>query len=57
MSGGKKKALARALFALGQHEALCRAAAELRQDDALLAFLDDLYVVTVPERARAAWKV
>ena len=47
-------ALAPALFALGQHEALCRAAAELHQDDALLAFLDDLYVVTVPERARAA---
>ena len=40
-----------ALFALGQHEALCRAASELHRDNALLAFLDDLYVVTVPERA------
>ena len=46
--------LAPALFALGQHEALCQAAAKLHRDDALLAFLDDLYVVTVPELARAA---
>ena len=43
-----------ALFALGQHEALCQAAAKLHCDDALLAFLDDLFVVTVPELARAA---
>ena len=47
-------ALAPALFALGQHDALCQAAAALHPDDALMAFLDDLYVVTVPERARAA---
>ena len=47
-------ALAPALFALGQHDALCQAAAALNPDDALMAFLDDLYVVTVPERARAA---
>ena len=46
--------LAPALFALGQHEALCQAAAKLHRDDALLAFLDDLYVVTVPKLARAA---
>ncbi|OLP87883.1 hypothetical protein AK812_SmicGene30839 [Symbiodinium microadriaticum] len=39
-------ALAPARFALGQHETLCRATPELHQDDALLAFLDDLYVVT-----------
>ena len=47
-------ALAPARFALGQHETLCRATPELHQDDALLAFLDDLYVVTVAQRARAA---
>ncbi|CAE7922492.1 unnamed protein product [Symbiodinium sp. KB8] len=45
-------ALAPARFALGQHETLCRATPELHQDDALLAFLDDLYVVTVAQRAR-----
>ena len=47
-------ALAPALFALGQHEALCQAASALHRDNALLAFLDDLEVVTVPERAREA---
>ena len=48
-------ALAPALFALGQHAALERAAAELQPGEFLGAFLDDLYVVTRPERARAAF--
>ena len=43
-----------ALFALGQHEALRTAASQLHPEDALMAFLDDLYVVTGPGRARAA---
>ena len=44
-----------ALFALAQHEALVAARRLLHEDDFLLAFLDDLYIVTVPERARAAF--
>ena len=48
-------ALAPALFALGQHEALDRAASSLHPDDTLLAFLDDLYIVTTPARAREAF--
>ena len=40
--------LAPALYALGQHDALQRAAEGLDPSDSLLAFLDDLYVVTVP---------
>ena len=46
--------LAPAPFALGQHDSLARAAASLNPQDNLLAFLDDLYVVTVPSRARAS---
>ena len=47
-------ALAPAFFALGQHEALQQEAAARHPDDSLVAFLDDLYVVTQPSRARAA---
>ena len=46
--------LAPALFALAQHEALRTAASQLHPEDAFMAFLDDLYVVTSPGRARAA---
>ena len=46
--------LAPALFALGQHEALCRADSQLRQGESPIAFLDDLYVLLPdPTRARA----
>ena len=45
--------LAPALFALGQHDALRQAAEALPADDSLVAFLDDLYVVTMPSSARA----
>ena len=38
--------LAPALFALGQHDALHRAAAGLHPDDSLVAFLDDLFLTT-----------
>ena len=47
-------ALAPALYALGQHDALQRAARALHPADSLMAFLDDLYVITVPDRAREA---
>ena len=46
--------LAPALYALGQHGALLKAASAVHASDSLLAFLDDLYVLTTRERARAA---
>ena len=46
--------LAPALFALGQHDALARADEALHPLDNLVAFLDDLHVVTNPGRARTA---
>ena len=47
-------ALAPALFALAQHVALVATSQQLRPGEFLAAFLDDLYIVTVPNRARAA---
>ena len=44
--------LAPALFALGQHDALAAAARQLEAGEFLAAFLDDIYVVTSPPRAR-----
>ena len=38
------------LYSLGQHRALQLVQDELREDEALLAFLDDTYLVTSPER-------
>ena len=38
------------LFSLGQHAALMAVAAKLREGERLLAFLDDLYIVTSPDR-------
>ena len=43
--------LAPGFYALGQHDSLVAASAALRAGEYLAAFLDDLYVVTVPERA------
>ena len=40
------------LFALGQHAALCAIDNSLGVDDRLMAFLDDVYVVTLPESLR-----
>ena len=45
-------ALAPALFSLGQHDGLERAAAELQAGEELLAYLDDLYVIIGSRRAR-----
>ena len=39
------------LFSLGQHPALQRVQSQLREGEYLLAFLDDIYTVTTPERA------
>ena len=38
------------LFSLGQHAALMAVAARLRDGVRLLAFLDDLFIVTSPDR-------
>ena len=38
------------LFSLGLHAALMALAARLREGERLLAFLDDLYIVTSPDR-------
>ena len=50
-------ALAPALFALGLHRALAAANAHLREDEALVAYLDDVYVATTRARARHAFDV
>ena len=44
-----------ALFALAQHDALVAACQRLHDEDSLFAFLDDLYIVTTRDRARAAF--
>ena len=46
-----------ALFCLGIHDALQAARAQLLPGEALLAYLDDIYILTTPERARAAYNV
>ena len=43
-----------ALFALGLHDALVEARRRLHPDDTVVAFLDDLYVITTWERALPA---
>ena len=45
-------ALAPALFALGQHAGLLAAATQLQPGETLAAYLDDLYILTSPARAR-----
>ena len=41
-----------ALYAIAQHPALAAVHAQLREGEAVFAFLDDIYVVAVPERIR-----
>ena len=43
-----------ALYALGQHDALQAARDQLHADDVLIAFLDDLYILTRRSRAKEA---
>ena len=41
-----------ALYALAQQPALCEVQAQLRDGEAIFAFLDDMYVVARPDRVR-----
>ena len=50
-------ALAPALYALGQHDAIAAADAQLRPGECLAAFLDDVYLVITPARARESLDV
>ena len=42
-------------FSLGLHQALTEANAALEPGEALIAYLDDVYILTRPARARAAF--
>ena len=53
--GAQGDPLMPALFALGQHAALAEARRQLRPDECLLAYLDDIYVITSPERTRVVF--
>ena len=48
--GEEGDAMMSLLYSLGQHRALQLVQDELREDEALLAFLDDTHLVTSPER-------
>ena len=56
-AAGRATAWAPALYALGQHDALVAADERLQPGECLAAFLDDVYVVTTPARAREALDV
>ena len=53
--GEQGDALMPALFSLGLAEALREAQANLLPDELVIAYLDDLYIVSSPERARTAY--
>ena len=55
--GEQGDALMPALFSLGLAQALREAQACLRPDELVVAFLDDLYIITAPDRAKAAYDV
>ena len=44
-----------AFYALAQHDALCDLQGQLRDGEAVFAFLDDMYIVALPERTRALY--
>ena len=44
-----------AFYALAQHDALCDLQGQLRDGEAVFAFLDDVYIVALPERTRALY--
>ena len=44
-----------AFYALVQHDALCDLQGQLRDGEAVFAFLDDVYIVALPERTRALY--
>ena len=45
------------LFALGQHEALQAVSRQLRPNERLFAFLDDIYLTTKPDRVGAGYAI
>ena len=45
------------LYSLGQHEALQEIQHRLHPDDVVVAFLDDIFIITSPDRARAAYDI
>ena len=55
--GEQGDALMPALYALGQAQSLRNAHADLLPGELLIPYLDDLYIVTRPGRARAAYDV
>ena len=46
-----------ALFALGLHDALAAARKEMAAEDLLVAYLDDVYMVTARDRAKESYKL
>ena len=44
-----------AFYVLAQHGALCDLQRQLRDGEAVFAFLDDVYIVALPERIRALY--
>ena len=58
VEGGEQgDALMPALFCLGLHDALNAAKIQLRPGEELVAFLDDIYLVTEKNRARAVYDI
>ena len=56
-SGEQGDALMPLLFCVGQHSALQPVQHSLRPNERLLAFLDDLYVVSKPDRVGAIYRI
>ena len=46
-----------AVFALGLRKGLLSAREQLHPDDRIIAYLDDLYLVTTKERARSVFEI
>jgi len=55
--GEQGDALMPALFSLGMADALREAQAQLLPNELVIAYLDDVYIVSTPERAHAAYQV
>ena len=55
--GEQEHALMPLLFALGQHEALLAVSRQLRPNERLFAFLDDIYLTTKPDRVGAGYAI
>ena len=55
--GEQGDALMPLLFSLGQHQALEAVQRQLRSDERLFAFLDDIHTVTSPDRVGPVYKI